>query len=108
MSVALRLSLIVCSLLILFFVMRRIKKSGLEITDSIFWLFISAALIVIAVFPQIAYCAADLLGFDAPVNFVFCCGIIVLLVRTFAQDQKICQLKKRLMTLAQEEALREK
>ena len=108
MSIALRLSLIVCSLLILFFVMRRIKKSGLEITDSIFWLFISAALIVIAVFPQIAYCAADLLGFDAPVNFVFCCGIIVLLVRTFTQDQKICQLKKRLMTLAQEEALREK
>lgn len=108
MSIALRLSLIVCSLLILFFVMRRIKKSGLEITDSIFWLFISVALIVIAVFPQIAYCAADLLGFDAPVNFVFCCGIIVLLVRTFAQDQKICQLKKRLMTLAQEEALREK
>lgn len=108
MSIALRLSLIVCSLLILFFVMRRIKKSGLEITDSIFWLFISAALIVIAVFPQIAYWAADLLGFDAPVNFVFCCGIIVLLVRTFTQDQKICQLKKRLMTLAQEEALREK
>ena len=108
MSIALRLSLIVCSLLILFFVMRRIKKSGLEITDSIFWLFISVALIVIAVFPQIAYCAADLLGFDAPANFVFCCGIIVLLVRTFAQDQKICQLKKRLMTLAQEEALREK
>lgn len=108
MSIALRLSLIVCSLLILFFVMRRIKKSGLEITDSIFWLFISAALIVIAVFPQIAYWAADLLGFDAPVNFVFCCGIIVLLVRTFTQDQKICQLKKRLMTLTQEEALREK
>lgn len=108
MSVALRLSLIVCSLLILFFVMRRIRKSGLEITDSIFWLFISAALIVIAVFPQIAYWAADLLGFDAPVNFVFCCGIIVLLVRTFTQDQKICQLKKRLMVLAQEEALQEK
>lgn len=107
MSIALRLSLIVCSLLILFFVMRRIKKSGLEITDSIFWLFISVALIVIAVFPQIAYWAAELLGFDAPVNFVFCCGIIVLLVRTFTQDQKICQLKKRLMTLAQEEALRE-
>ena len=108
MSIALRVSLIVGSLLILFFVMRRIRKSGLEIADSIFWLLISAALIVIAIFPQIAYWASDLLGFDAPVNFVFCCGIVVLLVRTFTQDQKICQLKKRLMTLAQEEALREK
>lgn len=106
MSIALRVSLIVGSLLILFFVMRRIRKSGLEIADSIFWLLISAALIVIAVFPQIAYWASDLLGFDAPVNFVFCCGIVVLLVRTFTQDQKICQLKKKLTTLTQSEALR--
>lgn len=106
MSIALRASLIVGSLLILFFVMRRIKKSGLEIVDSIFWLLISAALIIIAVFPQIAYWASDLLGFDAPVNFVFCCGIVVLLVRTFTQDQKICQLKKKLTTLVQDEAMR--
>lgn len=106
MSIALRVSLIVGSLLILFFVMRRIRKSGLEIADSIFWLLISAALIVIAIFPQIAYWASDLLGFDAPVNFVFCCGIVVLLVRTFTQDQKICQLKKKLTTLTQSEALR--
>lgn len=106
MSIALRVSLIVGSLLILFFVMRRIRKSGLEIADSIFWLLISAALIVIAIFPQIAYWASDLLGFDAPVNFVFCCGIVVLLVRTFTQDQKICQLKKKLTTLVQDEAMR--
>lgn len=106
MSIALRVSLIVGSLLILFFVMRRIRKSGLEIVDSIFWLLISAALIIIAVFPQIAYWASDLLGFDAPVNFVFCCGIVVLLVRTFTQDQKICQLKKKLTTLVQDEAMR--
>lgn len=106
MSIALRVSLIVGSLLILFFVMRRIRKSGLEIADSIFWLLISAALIVIAIFPQIAYWASDLLGFDAPVNFVFCCGIVVLLVRTFTQDQKICLLKKKLTTLVQDEAMR--
>lgn len=107
MSVALRVSLFVCSLLVLFFVMRRIRKAGLEISDSIFWLALSLVLIVIAMFPQIAYWASDLLGFDAPVNFVFFCGIIVLLVRTFAQDQKICVLKKKLIALAQDEALRD-
>ena len=107
MSVALRVSLFLCSLLVLFFVMRRIKKAGLEISDSIFWLFLSLVLIVIAVFPQIAYWASDLLGFSAPVNFIFFCGIIVLLVRTFAQDQKICMLKKKLTALVQNEALRD-
>ena len=108
MSIPLRVSLIICSLVVLFFVMRRIRKAGLEISDSIFWLGISILLIVIAVFPQIAYWASEFLGFDAPVNFVFACGIIVLLVRTFTQDQKICQLKKKLTTLVQSEALRDK
>lgn len=108
MNAVLRASLLLCSLLILFFVMRRIRKSGLEITDSVFWLALSVILIVIAVFPQIAYWASGVLGFDAPVNFVFCCGIVVLLVRTFRQDQKICELKKKLVTLTQTEALREK
>ena len=105
MNGPLRIALIVCAALILLFVLRRIRKSSLEITDSIFWLFIVAILLVLAVFPQIAYWASDVLGFDAPVNFIFCCGI---LVRTFTQDQKICELKKKLVRMAQSEALRDK
>lgn len=106
MNAVLRVSLIICSLLVLFFVIRRIRRAGLEIADSIFWLGTAFILIVIAVFPELAYQASRLFGFDAPVNFVFACGIIVLLVRTFTQDQKICQLKKKLTSLAQSEALR--
>lgn len=108
MNGPLRIALIVCAALILLFVLRRIRKSSLEIADSIFWLFIVAVLLVLAVFPQIAYWASDVLGFDAPVNFIFCCGILVLLVRTFTQDQKICELKKKLVRMAQSEALRDK
>ena len=106
-NVLLRIALLVVSFVLLFFVLRRIRKSGLEISDSTFWIALSMLLIITAVFPQIAYWAANLLGFDAPVNFVFCCGILVLLVRTFAQDQKICALKKQLITLTQSEALKE-
>ena len=102
----LRVSLLVVSFVLLFFVLRRIRKSGLEIVDSVFWICISVLLIITAVFPQIAYWASGLLGFDAPVNFIFCCGILVLLVRTFKQDQKICTLKKKLTTLTQNEALK--
>lgn len=105
MNGLLRVSLIACSLLILFFVMRRIRKAGLEISDSIFWMGLSAVLILVAVVPQVAYWASDLLGFDSASNFVFFCGIIVLLVRTFAQDQKITALKKKLAALVQAEAL---
>lgn len=58
--------------------------------------------------PPRALFSDRMLGFDAPVNFIFCCGILVLLVRTFTQDQKICELKKKLVRMAQSEALRDK
>lgn len=103
----LRISFIVCALLMLFFVMRRIRKSSLEIDDSIFWLVLAAILIVVALFPQLAYAVSDLLGFASPSNFIFACGIIVLLVRTFTQDQKIAVLKRKLVRMAQQDALRE-
>lgn len=108
MSPSLRVLLVVCSVVICFFVMRRIRRSCLEVADSVFWLLIAAALIVVAVFPQLAFWASELLGFQAPVNLVFACGILVLLVRTFMQDHKIAVLKRKLTTLAQNEALREK
>ena len=106
-NVPLRISFIVCALVVLFFVMRRIRKSSLEIADSIFWLLLAAALMVVAVFPQLAYWVSDLLGFESPSNFIFACGIIVLLVRTFTQDQKIAVLKKKLYHMAQRDALRD-
>lgn len=106
-NVPLRVSFIVCALLVLFFVMRRIRKSSLEIDDSIFWLVLAAILIVVALFPQLAYAVSDLLGFASPSNFIFACGIIVLLVRTFTQDQKIAVLKRKLVRMAQHDALRE-
>lgn len=107
MNIPLRASLILCSLVVCFFVMRRIKKSSLEVSDSVFWLLIAAALIIVALFPGLAYWVSGLLGFEAPSNFIFFCGIIVLLVRTFAQDRKIAVLKKKLTALVQEEALRD-
>lgn len=107
MNIPLRASLILCSLVVCFFVMRRIKKSSLEVSDSVFWLLIAAALIVVALFPGLAYWVSGLLGFEAPSNFIFFCGIIVLLVRTFAQDRKIAVLKKKLTALVQDEALRD-
>lgn len=106
MNLLLRISLLIVSFVLLFFVLRRIRKSGLEIVDSVFWICISVLLILAAVFPQIAYWASGLLGFDAPVNFIFCCGILVILVRTFKQDQKICALKKKITALTQNEALK--
>lgn len=106
-NLPLRVTLIVGSVLVLVVVMRKVRKAGLEISDSIFWLGISFLLLVVALVPQLAFAVSDFLGFDSASNFVFLSGIVVLLARTFTQDRKIAVLKKKLATLAQSQALDE-
>ena len=51
MSIALRVLLIIVSVMNTLNILRRIRKSKLQIDYSIFWLVFSMILIVIAVFP---------------------------------------------------------
>ena len=71
MSVMLRTALIIISALTLWYTARKIRKSQLQIEDSIFWLVFPAALVVLSIFPDIASWAADQLGVQSPVNFIF-------------------------------------
>lgn len=66
-----------------------------------------AALIVAAAFPGLIYWASGLFGFQSPSNFVFLCGVGILLVRLFSQDCKISALQRKLIRFAQNEALGE-
>ena len=51
MSVMLRTALIIISALTLWYTARKIRKSQLQIEDSIFWLVFPAALVVLSIFP---------------------------------------------------------
>ena len=64
-------------------------------------------LIVETAFPQLVFWVTDVFGFDSSSNFVFFCGILVLLARLFTQDLKVATLKHKLTTLTQTEALKE-
>ncbi len=75
--------------------------------DSVFWLLFSLSLVVLAVFPEIAYVLSHFLGFQAPVNFVFLYVIAVLLVRDFTSTVKNAQQREKLTALIQEIALRD-
>lgn len=108
MSLTLRVILIVGSVLAFLFILRKIRKCQLEISDSIFWFLFAMALIVIAVFPQIVICPAEWIGFDSPANFLFLAIIFVVLVKQFMMTLQIGLLKSKLKTLTQAEALEEK
>lgn len=107
MSLALRIFLLCSAFLVLFFVVRKIKRAEFETMDAVFWLVFILVLAILAVFPQIAYAVSGVLGFDSPSNFVFLCVIAILIMRVFTLNVKQAHLRSSFTSLIQELALRE-
>ena len=107
MSVALRILLIVVSVMNTLNILRRIRKSKLQIEYSIFWLLFSMVLIVISVFPQIVIKLAQLIGFQSPANMVFLLVIFALMFKSFQSTLEISQLQYKIEELKQKIALEE-
>ena len=101
----LRVCLIVGSLITAVYVLRRVRHAKIQIEDTIFWLLFSGVLLVLAVFPCIAYWASRLLGFQSPINFVYIVVIFLLLVKQFLLSIRISQLDSRLRILTEQVAL---
>ena len=96
MSVSLRIILVIASILVVFYVLRRIRKAKLKIEYSLFWIVFSFLLLIISIFPKIANFFAKICGIQSPVNFVFL--FIILQIR-----RCICYVRKKM----QEEDSRE-
>lgn len=46
---------------------------------SLMWMLLALVLLVCAVFPQVVFFFSDVLGFNAPSNFVFLVGLFLLM-----------------------------
>ena len=107
MSTVLRISLIVCALLVLLFMFRRIKKAEINARDTTFWFLFAVCFVIIAAFPQIAFFFSSILGIESPANFIFLFVIAVLFTREFISTVETAKLREKLNTLSQEIALSE-
>ena len=87
------------------YILRKIRKSEIAIADSTFWFLFAASIVLLAVFPQIAFFFADILQIQSPSNFVFLYVIAVLVVREFLSTVELAKLRARMTALAQHEAL---
>ncbi len=105
MSVALRIVLILVSVLVVLFVLRKIRRAQLNIDDSVYWILFSGFLLLLSIFPQIAIWAAELLGVDSPANFVFLVMIFMVLMKLFYVSIDLSVQKHRLNHLVQNLAL---
>ena len=105
MSILLRIALIVVSLLVTVFVIKKIRKTQLHIDDAIYWIFFALILVVFSIFPEIAIFASELLEIESPANFVFMTMIFVLLIKLFSLAVELSVQKQRLNRLVQKLAL---
>jgi hypothetical protein len=89
------------------YTMRKMRKSQMELSDTIFWLLSSIALVVLSIFPQLAFVFARLTGIHAPLNFVLVSIIFVTLLKIFSLSVEVSQLKIKLRSLIQEYGIRD-
>lgn len=108
MNIVLRVMLVLGAVLTMFFILRRIRTSKVQIKDSVFWIFFSVLLLVLSLFPRLAFWAAYAIGFEAPINFVYLIILFVLITHQFVLTIKVSQLEACIKTLTQEVALAEK
>ena len=102
-----RICLIVGSLLTAFYILRRVRLAKVQIEDTLFWLFFSAVLLILALVPGSAYRAAYLMGFQSPINFVYIVIIFLLLAKQFFMSIRISQLDSKVRILTERVALNE-
>ncbi len=101
MTTGFRILLIIAAICSFAVVIGNIKKSKLRISDSIFWFLFAAMLILLAVFPQIAYFFGGLLGIISTVNLVFLVVIALLIFRLFALTIRVSELDAKIEELTQ-------
>lgn len=105
MTLTLRIVLIVASILVVFYTIRKIRKSQLNIDDSVFWIGFSVMLLIMSIFPQVVTFFTQLLGIASPVNFVFLFVIFLIIIKLFKLAIDLSITKHRLNHLIQRIAI---
>ena len=105
MNMFFRVILIVVSVFFFLYIIRKIRKSQLQIEHSIFWVVISFIFVIFSIFPQIVQWLTNLCGMIAQVNFLFLTIIFILLMKVFIMSIRLGQLEEKIKNLAQQVAI---
>ena len=105
MSLALRIILLVSAVFVAIFVLRNVKKSVMRIEDTLFWVIVTAVVLIIGIFPQIVGFFSTTFGFASEQNFVFLFFIFVLLVNGYYTSRANSDLETKVKELTQQIAL---
>ncbi|WP_297565170.1 DUF2304 domain-containing protein [uncultured Faecalibaculum sp.] len=101
MDLKLQIVFIIASIGTIVFVIRQIRKYGLNIEDSITWIIWSILLLLLSLFPMLADSISRFLGFMSTSNFILSLFIFYLYIVVFMQMIQISKLKEKEKELIQ-------
>ena len=93
MSLTLQILLIIFTVLFFIILVKNVKKGKLRTDYALAWILCSIALIILSVFPQIAFFAARLIGVISTANIVFAAIIFMLIILVYVLFNKIISIK---------------
>ena len=105
MSTAMRVLLIVGSVMTAIYVLRRVRKSRMRTEDSVFWLVFSLILVLMGLLPDLVTRLASQIGVMSAANLVFLIVIFLLIIKLFLMDQRISALHRQMTETAQTVAI---
>ena len=105
MNTLLRVLLFLVSTGMLFFVLKKIRNSQVQIDSAIFWILFMLGLVITSVFPDLIFYISTWIGIDSPANFVFLCVIFLLLIKLFNLSLQMSKLQYQIQQLTQIVAL---
>ncbi|WP_278453283.1 DUF2304 domain-containing protein [Thomasclavelia spiroformis] len=108
MSLTLQITLILMSILLFLILIRNVKKGKLRSDYAIGWIICSILLIIVSIFPQIAYFGAKVLDVISTANIVFAFMILMLIILVYVLFSKVSMLEEKQKNLIQELAILKK
>ena len=108
MSLTLQITLFLMSILLFLILIRNVKKGKLRSDYAIGWIICSILLIIVSIFPQIAYFGAKVLGVISTANIVFAFMILMLIILVYVLFSKVSILEEKQKNLIQELAILKK
>ena len=108
MSITLRLGLIVLSTLFFISIIKSVRKNKLRSDYAMGWIVLSLGLVLLSVFPQLAFWVGGLFKVISISNIVFAAVIFMLIVLSYILFTKVSLLEEKQKDLIQEIAILKK
>ena len=108
MSLTLQILLIIFTVLFFIILVKNVKKGKLRTDYALAWILCSIALIILSIFPQIAFFVARLIGVISTANIVFAAIIFMLIILVYVLFNKVSMLEEKQKNLIQEIAILKK